>query len=322
MRRHRLSVEGRVESRACTTGTSARVGASRRRVRGFTLIEMVAALVIVAILSAFMAVFLQAPLQTYFDVTGRAQLADASNLAIQRMSLDLSTALPNSVRITQIGGVVYLEYLQVRTGGRYRTGAPLPAGCPAPSAAIDFGAADTCFVTMGPLTGGLAPQVGNDFVVVDNQGLGCPNNAYASGNVTGGSKSLITGFAVFGGAQPYDRIQMQAINFPLICQSPTDWFYVISQAVSYECNPTTGLLVVHSGYPISAVQPTAFAAGVSAQLASGLTSCSMTYFTNTNSSTTSGTVSATLVFSRTDPAATGNTESLTVFTQLHVSDAL
>src|SRR3970040_101022 len=88
--------------------------------RGFTLIEMIVAIVITGILAAVMAVFLRAPLQAYQDTALRATLTDAADSSLRRMARDLHQALPNSMRVTTALGVSYLEYLEVRTAGRYR----------------------------------------------------------------------------------------------------------------------------------------------------------------------------------------------------------
>jgi len=286
---------------------------------------MIVALTVVAILSTGMAVFLRAPLQAYFDVTGRALIGDAADLTLKRLSEDVATALPNSVRIRQVGASYFLEFLQVRTSGRYRNGTPYPAGCPG-NASLDFGVVDNCFVTVGPVAGAVAPVAG-DFIVVDNGGAGCPVNAYTSGAATGGNKSQVTGYTQFGGAAPYDRIRMQNVTLPATCQSPNFLFYVVSQAVSYECdpspgNPSAGVLLRHSGYPIAALQPVAFGGGTTAQLATGVAGCAFSYLSNPNASTASGTVGVSLVLSRTDAAAATGTESVTLFTQIHVNEAL
>ena len=91
--------------------------------RGFTLIELITAMVLTGILAAAAAVFLRVPIAGYFDIARRAALTDIADLAVRRFSRDVQTALPNSVRVAGAcggGGTCYLEYLEVRTGGRYR----------------------------------------------------------------------------------------------------------------------------------------------------------------------------------------------------------
>ena len=117
---------------------------------GFTLIELVTAIVITGILAAAAAVFLRVPIAGYYDVARRAALTDIADLAVRRFSRDVQTALPNSVRVAGPcggGGLCYLEYLEVRTGGRYREepsgGATLCPGAGVYTDALQTGSADT-----------------------------------------------------------------------------------------------------------------------------------------------------------------------------------
>src|SRR5258706_8658225 len=152
---------------------------------GFTLVEMVAVIAITAIIAAVVAVFIRLPVQEYQDAQRRADMTDAADTAFTRIKRDLQTALPNSVRVATMGSVYYLEFLQVRTGGRYRSNAPTPAvassanTCPdtngdtfADENVLQFGVADTCFTSLGALPN-LATIVPNsDSVVIYNLGPG------------------------------------------------------------------------------------------------------------------------------------------------------
>src|SRR5436305_14924854 len=102
-----------------------------RGVRGFTLVELVAVMAITAIVGAIVATFVRIPLQQYVDAERRATIVDAADTAFTRIKRDLQRSLPNSVRVSDGGGtnVYYLEFLQTRTGGRYR--GDLPAAVPA-----------------------------------------------------------------------------------------------------------------------------------------------------------------------------------------------
>src|SRR5215210_7725394 len=90
------------------------------RQRGVTLIEMVIVITITAIIAGGVAVFISRPFESYIDAARRAELTDIADTALRRMTRDLRTALPNSIRITTVAGVTYLEYLQTSGGARYR----------------------------------------------------------------------------------------------------------------------------------------------------------------------------------------------------------
>ena len=291
---------------------------------GFTLIEMVTAMTIMAIIAASVAVFLRLPLQAYQDAQRRAVLTGAADTAFTLLKRDLQKALPNSVRITTAGADFYLEFLQIRAGGRYRAEAPVPgvaAGvntCPDSDAdtfagenVLQFGAADTCFTTLGALAelGTIVPNT--DFVVVYNLGpdyVGA--NAYATGPATGGNKSLIT--AVAAGAGGENVVSFESITFPL--ESPGRRFHVISGPITYVCDTTAGTLRRVSGYAIAAAQPVPPVGGTSARVSQGIIACTVTYDQNAINQRT-GIVSIWLRFA--DPAGGAN---VNLFQQVQVSN--
>jgi MSHA biogenesis protein MshO len=291
---------------------------------GFTLIEMVTAMSVMAIIAASVAVFLRLPLQAYQDAQRRGVLTAAADTAFTLLKRDLQKALPNSVRITTAGADFYLEFLQIRTGGRYRAEAPLPAvasgasTCPDADAdtfanenVLGFGAADACFTTLGSL-GDLTTIVPDtDFLVVYNLGAGYTEaDAYATGAVTGGNKSLIT--AAAAGSAGENVISFEPHTFPL--ESPGRRFHVISGPVTYMCDTASGTLRRFSGYPIAAGQPAPPVGGTSARVAQGIAACTVTYDQNAINQRT-GIVSLWLRFS--DPAGGA---SVNLFQQVQVSN--
>jgi MSHA biogenesis protein MshO len=295
-------------------------------VRGFTLIELVVAIVITGILAAAAAVFLRVPIAGYYDVARRTALTDIADLAVRRFSRDVQTALPNSVRVAgACTGLTpcYLEYLEVRTGGRYREepsggATQCPAGAGTYTDALQIGSADTCFRSLGPIPDLLTIATGavaGDFLVIYNLGPGFSGaDAYAGGAVTGGNKSRILARSAPGGNE--DRIDFQNLAFPLA--SPDRRFHVVSGPVTYAYDPVAQTLTRYWGYPVSAVQAPGVPGGAaSALLATGVTGCSFTYNPNV-AAQRNGTVSIRLELTQTDPA--GTPERVTLFSQVHVSN--
>ena len=66
--------------------------------RGFTLVEAIVVIVITGIIAAGVAVFIRAPVEGYVDSVARAELTDAADTALRRLSRDVNSALPNSLR--------------------------------------------------------------------------------------------------------------------------------------------------------------------------------------------------------------------------------
>ncbi len=224
---------------------------------GFTLIEMVISIAALGVLAAAAALFLRGPIASFFDTERRADLAESSLLTAARLADDLAHAVPNSVRVRNAGGRVYIEFLPLRrdnvgepSQGRYRGGGPGDALTP--------GASDTSFDVLGfPL----AAQNG-DWIVINNHAPGA--------NVWGGN----TRVRYTGPGGVVNTMSFAAHTFP--ADSSERRFQVATQPVSYVCDPAAGQLRRIEGYgdPVSA-QPLVFGAGASnRQLAEDVRRCS------------------------------------------------
>ena len=278
--------------------------------RGFTLVEMIVVIVVTGIIGGAVAVFVRTPVQAYLDTVGRAALSDVGDLALKRITRDLRTALPNSVRVKTSGTATYVEFLQTRTGGRYRA----VSDSSGLGDVLDFSAADTAFDTSQPLSV-LTDEVilNTDRVVIYN--LGIPGaDAY-----NGDNTSLISSTAA-GALANEGRINFAAKQFPLA--SPGNRYQVISGPVTYGCDTATGLITRYWGYAIAAAQPTPPAgAGLSTAVLVGETngslplkvaSCQFTY-TNNVVAQRNGLVLMQLQLQK-------NNESVRLFQQAHVSN--
>jgi MSHA biogenesis protein MshO len=243
--------------------TTHRMRAARAQ-RGFTLAEAVIVIAITGIISAVVAVFIRKPIEGYFDSVRRAELTDVADVALRRMGRDLRTALPNSVRVTLVGSVYTLQYIETTGGGRYRS-AVTSTGT---GNALDFTAADTTFEVLGP-----APVAATGSVVVGNLGTGTGADAYS------GNSSALT-------AAAGSTISMNSIQFPV--ESPGRRFQITGPAVSYVCTPLAVGGTLMRG---------------ASMLASDVTGCSIVYDTNA-AATRSGVVSIWLTLAKSGESVT------------------
>jgi MSHA biogenesis protein MshO len=250
--------------------------------RGVTLIELVLAMVIVGIIVAAVVFFLS-PLRQSTDLALRAELSDIADNALQRIGRDVKLALPNSVRTATVGGSVYVEFIAVRTAGRYRSdgGGPVIAGnCPTDGSGVPdrdqlvFDSADTCFTTMGKLPGTVA--TGADQLVLNNYGF-TDQDAYQ----TAGTLNRVVISSIDVTHADRDKIEYGSATFQrALHDSPGKRFFVVSGRVTYRCDMTAGTITRHDGYGWPAGQPTGVALGAGSMIAEhvlALTGCSFDY---------------------------------------------
>jgi MSHA biogenesis protein MshO len=264
------------------------------RSRGVTLIELVIVITITAIIAAGVAVFITRPVEGYIDAARRAELSDIADTALRRMTRDLRTALPNSIRIVEsppASGVLYLEFLQTSGGGRYRSQADSGGG----GDILDFSAPDDRFDVIGTMPSFAG---GESIVVYNLAASGGVADAYSGDNR-----------AAYSGSAGNTLILGAAKQFPF--PSPGKRFQVVPYAVTYMCNPTNGELRRYWSYGILAAQPTPPATPNNALLATGVTACAFSYATGAG--LRNGVVTLSLRIAQAS-------EPIQLFQQVHVSN--
>jgi MSHA biogenesis protein MshO len=209
-----------------------------RRAAGFTMIELVVTMVVVAVVAAAVSVFIQPTVGAYFASQQRAELAEQADLAIRRMLADVRLAVPNSLRIPSDQ---CFELVPSVGGGRYRMGPDVtndtPSGCTSGSSAtcsawVDPSGATAVFDALNIVS--TAPAT-NDWVVIDNQ---TGNDVY-----DGRNRALVSSVSTPSGTQGVLRINIASTQFPQGYAGGR--FQVVSAAepsVFYICSGADGTL--------------------------------------------------------------------------------
>lgn len=139
------------------------------RQQGFTLVELIMVIVILGVVGGMVAVFMRGPIDAYFASVRRAALTDVADTALRRMSRDIRTALPNSLRTSVVGGSPCLEYIPTKSGGRYREQDAVGYA----GTALNFSASDSTFNILGLQSDWPVEQQirANDLIAIYNLGI-------------------------------------------------------------------------------------------------------------------------------------------------------
>jgi MSHA biogenesis protein MshO len=291
-----------------------------RGARGLTLIELVVAMVLVAIIVGATVYFVY-PLRQAVDLTTRAELTDIADNALQRIGREVRSALPNSVRVDP--SHQFLELMPGRESGRYRT-EPSGPGCDASTDAsgsdeLAFDVSDSCFKSIGTLANA-GTITTNDFVVLNNYGAGFSGqDAYATSGTL--NRARVSGAVQQGIAR--ERINFAATTFSrALHDSPGKRFFIVNgnlstslpEPVTFACSGQT--MTRRWGYPMSAAQPTVFGSGASSLLAANVSSCFFDY--QANAAPQVGLLTLRLTLSK--AVSGGGTETVSLYHAVHVAN--
>ena len=271
--------------------------------RGVTLIELVIVIAITAVIAGGVAVFISRPFESYVDSARRAELTDIADTALRRITRDLRTALPNSIRIAcvpscgPLTSTYYLEYLQTSGGGRYRADVDSSGA----GNTLDFTINDTSFDVIGPMP----TFAGGESIVIYNLAAsGTVANAYNGDNRASYSSSAGNTITLSPG-----------FKFPY--PSPGKRFNVVQYPVTYTCNPTTGELRRYWNYGIAAAQATPPATTNTVLLANNISPTGGCSFTYTQTDSRTGVVGLAV---RIERSTASTTEGVQLFQQAHVNN--
>jgi MSHA biogenesis protein MshO len=194
------------------------------RQAGFSLIELVVALMLSTIVVGFVATIITVPAQAHFAQARRSELAAEAEAVTQAMSQDFHRALPNSVRTGAVGGRAIVEMIGFSSVEMYRD-----AGIEGDPLIVDpVLPADDQFDVLG------FPAVVTTDVVINN--LGIPGqNAYELANVIAPA-TMATNNAT---------ITLTSPGFRFAAHSPRRRAFLTSAAnavIRYECDPGAGTL--------------------------------------------------------------------------------
>ncbi len=214
---------------------------------GMTLIELVVAMTVTAIIASFSVTLISAPPATMEASARRASLGENAAQTMMQVERDWRNVLPNSLRFRSTAGVLAVEYLAVLDSAvLFRDDIAVPA-----NQRLSAGLADTQFETLGAF-GQLTTPVDSTALYVAVHHTGAAGaNAWALANVITAPGTRVQ---VDAGSSPgQEQVRLTpATNFTSV--GALRRVYILSGPVTYLCNPVNGTLARYSGYAIASNQ--------------------------------------------------------------------
>jgi MSHA biogenesis protein MshO len=84
---------------------------TKTRPKGFTLVELVAVIIVLGVVSVGIAGFIRTGVEVYADVLERDQIIGDSRFVVERLNRELRSSIPNSIRVTDDGNIQCLEFV-------------------------------------------------------------------------------------------------------------------------------------------------------------------------------------------------------------------
>ncbi len=277
----------------------------RRPLSGFTLVELVVAITVGAIVVGMSVALMSTPVDAYMAQSRRAELVqDADRLSRWLLQDTQEDVLPNSVRILTSANTRVLQLIKTSGLAFYAPGSSTPQE-------LDFSpAGDSLFDAYGRFPNGV--QAGWR-LSINNPGTGLAD-AYLLNSST---QAVLAG--VNNNA---DKVQLNPAFWFRSGSSAWNRVYVIREPVTYICNLGTGTLRRFNNHALAASIPSSEAdaqlnsAGTLARtLASGVTACTISCASFFN-----GVCQRSVKFDITVGRGTAPLESIRVFQEMRVDN--
>lgn len=213
---------------------------------GFTLVEMVTVIVLLAIVALSITSVVRTGAQAFVDTSRRDELQQVARFAVERLSREVRNALPRSIRVDLSG--TCLEFVPVEAGSSYiNTVADAEYTT---LSAVDFGyptgAATDRRVVVYP--------VDDTEVYIEDTTVAVP----PSGLATYAVKELASVSAAVSDIQTLTFGNLASVSgHRYLNESPTQRFFIVSEPVSFCVSGNE--LRRHSAYGWQASQPTTVA---------------------------------------------------------------
>lgn len=242
-----------------------------KRLRGFTMFELVLVIVLTGIIAVVVVPVITQPIDAYVDVTRRSELVNAADAAMRRMARDVRRALPYSLRVS--AGNDAFEMIRVADVAQYRENFAGNA-----DRKLRFNNTDDSFSVLGyfPNIGNAAyAPAANERLVIFN--LGSPGfDIYNNDDDSIEDVATVAGgfsIAVDGANNEHQVTLSPAHQFA--ASSPSHRIFRTDGEVAYACSGDGLYRIADYGFGTAIPATGTIAAGT--LLTDNISSCSFTY---------------------------------------------
>ena len=240
--------------------------------RGFTLVELIVTLSLLAIVAVIGSQMIATVSNSQRSGVDRLAAAGAADGALRRVAREVQGSLPNSLRVTRNGSAVFIEFVPVQDGGRFRAAIDATGAGPGDPLDLDD-PLDNRFDVLGPP---VAAAAGSQ-LVIHNLGTDLAD-AYSGNN-----RRAVTSLPSSGSQVAFTP------NGAFPASTDSHRFFLVGTPVSFVCEPVTlasgaaGFRLQRlAGYGWQATQPAdlgaaPLASATRALLLDGLGECDASY---------------------------------------------
>ena len=197
--------------------------------QGFTLVELVMVIVVLAILSTGSLKFISNSAQGLVDTAERQALASSATIAVEKVLREVRRALPNSVRQFSDGGNECLELVPILHSSEY--------------VSVPIASSETSFDSIR-FVGATGAESGFVAVYPSSEG-----SVYGTSPVT--TRAISTDTATAGAVDAITNFQTilfdGGANYRFPTNSPRKRFFLVSQPISF-CDDANGRLWRYQNY--------------------------------------------------------------------------
>ncbi|TDF34528.1 type II secretion system protein [Alteromonadaceae bacterium M269] len=232
------------------------------RAAGFTLIELIAVIIILGVVGTAVISFIGFSAQLFVDVNERDKVLADSRFVVERLNRELRDAIPNSVRVAGNGSIHCLEFMPIEWSTFYTDIPAFPDGAASTIQAVelqssldDYTSNTSHFVLVYPVS--TQDVYGNN------------NKRVPLANITGSGVLTVN----------------LGASIEFAAESPASRLYIGGQPVSY-C-VSNGRITRHSGYQLTANQQSILPPNTGVLMGTNLQNVlssnpTSTFLTNTN----------------------------------------